>query len=58
MNLRNERGYGPKRRFFYGWWIVAVGVLTQIAGAFSLSSTLSVFLKPVTEDLGVSRGAF
>jgi MFS family permease len=45
-------------RIFYGWWIVAVGALTQIAGVFSLSSTLSVFLKPVTEDLGVSRGAF
>ncbi len=58
MNLQDERGYGARRRFFYGWWIVAVGVLTQIAGAFSLSSTLSVFLKPVTEDLGVSRGAF
>lgn len=58
MNLRDERGYGRRRRFFYGWWIVTVGVLTQIAGAFSLSSTLSVFLKPVTDDLGISRGAF
>jgi len=48
----------PRGRIFYGWWIVAVGVLTQIAGVFSLSSTLSIFLKPVTEDLGVSRGAF
>jgi MFS family permease len=51
----------PKQRtgrIFYGWWIVAVGVLTQIAGVFSLSSTLSIFLKPVTEDLGISRGAF
>ena len=46
------------QRFFYGWYIVGVGVLTQIAGVFSLSSTLSVFLKPITEDLGVSRGAF
>ncbi|TMA05861.1 MAG: aldo/keto reductase [Deltaproteobacteria bacterium] len=43
---------------FYGWYIVGVGALTQIASVFSLSSTLSVFLKPVTEDLGVSRGAF
>jgi MFS family permease len=47
-----------RHRFFYGWYIVGVGVLTQIAGGFSLSSTLSVFLKPVTEDLGVSRGVF
>jgi len=47
-----------RHRFFYGWYIVGVGALTQIASVFSLSSTLSVFLKPVTEDLGVSRGAF
>jgi cyanate permease len=58
VNLPNEHSYQRSRRFFYGWWIVGVGILTQIAGAFSLSSTLSVFLKPVTDDLGISRGAF
>src|SRR5919108_3991864 len=45
-------------RFFYGWYIVAVGILVNIAGTFAFSSTLSVFLKPITEELGVSRGAF
>jgi MFS family permease len=49
---------GAKTRFFYGWYIVAVGVLVHIAASFSFSSTLSVFLKPITEELGVSRGAF
>lgn len=44
--------------FFYGWYIVGVGVLVNIAGTFSFSSTLSIFLKPITEELGVSRGAF
>jgi cyanate permease len=58
VDLRDQSGRHKTRRFFYGWWIVGVGVLTQIAGVFSLSSTLSVFLKPVTEDLGISRGAF
>jgi MFS family permease len=48
----------PARRFFYGWYIVGVGVLVHIAGTFSFSSTLSIFLKPITEELGVSRGAF
>ena len=57
VNLQNQSRY-DNSRFFYGWWIVGVGALTQIAGVFSLSSTLSVFLKPITEDLGVSRGAF
>jgi len=45
-------------RFFYGWSIVAVGFLSHLACAFNMSSTLSVFLKPLTEDLAVSRGLF
>ncbi|MSP38054.1 MAG: MFS transporter [Deltaproteobacteria bacterium] len=45
-------------RFFYGWYIVAVGILVNIAGTFAFSSTLSIFLKPITEELGVTRGTF
>ena len=45
-------------KFFYGWVIVAVGFLAHIASAFSISSTLAVFLKPLSQDLGLSRGAF
>jgi len=45
-------------KFFYGWTIVAVGFLAHIASAFTISSTLSVFLKPLSSDLGVSRGVF
>ena len=49
----------PKqRRFYYGWYIVGVAILVNIAGTFAFSSTLSIFLKPITEELGVSRGAF
>ncbi len=45
-------------RIFYGWTIVAVGFLSHVVCAFHMSSTLSVFLKPLTEDLHVSRGLF
>ena len=45
-------------RIYYGWYIVAVGFLAHTVCAFHLSSTLSVFLKPLTEELGVSRGLF
>ncbi|MBI4525035.1 MAG: MFS transporter [Deltaproteobacteria bacterium] len=45
-------------KFFYGWTIVAVGFLANICSAFSISSTLSVFLKPLSNDLGISRGVF
>ncbi len=46
------------RRFFYGWYIVAVGFLGNFASVFSLSSTLGVFLQPMTQDLRISRGVF
>lgn len=49
---------GVRQKFFYGWYIVGVGFLANVASAFSLASTLSVFLKPLTEDLAVSRGVF
>lgn len=52
------RARATKAKFFYGWVIVAVGFLAHIASAFSISSTLSVFLKPLSQDLGLSRGAF
>lgn len=45
-------------KFFYGWVIVGVGFLAHIASAFSISSTLAVFLKPLSQDLGLSRGTF
>lgn len=47
-----------KPAFFYGWYIVGVGFLSYLVCAFNLSSTLSVFVKPLTEDFGVSRGMF
>lgn len=45
-------------RLFYGWYIVGVGFLSHVVCSFHLSSTLSVFLKPLTEELRVSRGVF
>ena len=44
--------------FFYGWYIVGVGFLANVASSFALASTLSIFLKPLTAELGISRGVF
>lgn len=49
---------GKRKSIYYGWVIVIVGFLAHIASAFSISSTLSVFLKPLSADLGISRGTF
>src|SRR5438046_2112177 len=46
------------RKFFYGWTIVGVGFLANVASSFALASTLSIFLKPLTTELGISRGVF
>ncbi len=59
MNDVNNVEDGAKTsKLYYGWYIVGVGILVNIAGTFAFSSTLSIFLKPITEELGVSRGAF
>src|ERR1044071_9185957 len=47
-----------RKPLFYGWGIVIVGFFAHIASAFSISSTLSVFLKPLSAELGISRGTF
>ena len=47
-----------ERRLFYGWYLVATGFLANAALAFTISSTLSIFLKPITTEFGVSRGVF
>ncbi|HEX2228758.1 MAG TPA: MFS transporter [Candidatus Binatia bacterium] len=57
-DFNNAEPATGERRFFYGWTIVAIGFLAHIASAFSISSTLSVFLKPLSSDLGISRGVF
>jgi MFS family permease len=58
MTRIDTAGATDQRKVFYGWYIVGVGFLANIASAFALASTLSVFLKPLTADLGVSRGVF
>ena len=47
-----------RRGIFYGWYIVGVGFLANVASSFALASTMGIFLKPLTVDLGVSRGIF
>lgn len=50
--------HGIKPRIFYGWYIVGVGFLANVASSFALASTLGIFLKPLTAELGISRGVF
>ncbi|HWP79410.1 MAG TPA: MFS transporter [Candidatus Acidoferrum sp.] len=47
-----------KSKLFYGWWIVFAGALISGAGVGILINCSGVFIKPVTEAMGYSRGGF
>ena len=42
-------------RLFYGWTMLAIASLTMFASGPGQSHTFSVFLLPISEDLGISR---
>lgn len=44
-------------RGFYGWWILAVAALGLFASGPGQSHTFSVFVAPISADLGVSPAA-
>ena len=46
------------RKIFYGWYIVGVAFICYLSSSFALSSTLSIFLKPLSAEFGISRGLF
>ena len=56
MDQSVARAHRPK--IFYGWIIVVAGFFANVASSFAQASTLSIFLQPLTADLGVSRGVF
>ncbi len=45
-------------RFFFGWYIVLLGFLLMTFAYVGFVSLTSVFVLPVTEDLGFERGPF
>jgi len=47
-----------KTGIFYGWWIVVVCTLIMATFFTLLLSCISLFVVPITEDLGISRSAF
>ncbi len=48
----------PPKKLFYGWVVVLSSVVMMALGVGMFSSTNSVYVKPVCESLGFSRGEF
>jgi len=45
-------------KIFYGWWILAGAFLLNFSGIGIIINSYGVFIKPVTESLGFTRGGF
>ena len=43
-------------RIFYGWWMVTVCCITMAVGPILITGTFSIFVKPLAETFGWSRG--
>ncbi|MBA4398076.1 MAG: hypothetical protein C0394_11940, partial [Syntrophus sp. (in: bacteria)] len=46
------------QKIFYGWWIVVGAGFLNFAGIGIIMNTMGVFIKPVAESLGFTRGGF
>ena len=55
MTTKHNPGRRPARRFYYGWVIVGVALISM-AFWFGFRSMFSVFLVPMVEDFGWGRG--
>lgn len=44
-------------RLFYGWWMVLICCLAMAAGPILITGTFSIFVKPLAEEFGWSRGS-
>ena len=51
-------GFLQKRRIFFGWVMVACGILVMSVTHGVVQNCFSLYIKPVTEDLGFSRQSF
>lgn len=58
LNQENKVSLKQNGRFYYGWVIVFVGFIMMLLGYVSCISVTSVFVLPVTKDLGIDRGQF
>jgi MFS family permease len=46
----------PSPRIFYGWWMVLVCCIAMAAGPILITGTFGIFIKPLAEEFGWSRG--
>ena len=50
--------YCEKHNIFYGWVVVACGILVMAVAYGIVCNCFSLYVKPVTEELGFTRQSF
>lgn len=45
-------------KMFYGWWIVIGSFFLNFAGIGIIMNSMGIFIKPVSESMGFTRGGF
>ena len=56
-NVRQKIVTSVSERYYYGWTMVGVAALCLFCSGPGQSHTFSVFIKPITESLGVSKAS-
>ena len=56
-NVRQKIVRSVSERYYYGWTMVGVAALCLFCSGPGQSHTFSVFIKPITESLGVSKAS-
>lgn len=54
-NLRNALSLGINRRIYYGWVMLGVAALSVFASGPAQSHIFSVYITPISNDLGISH---
>jgi MFS family permease len=58
VNINKGGHMNSDKKIFYGWWIVVGSFLLNFAGIGIIMNSMGVFIKPVSESLGFTRGGF
>ena len=55
LNLFSRRSVEPRRKIFYGWWMVAAGSMSQAYASGAFWQGFDAFFDPIVAQFGWSR---
>ncbi|HOR33161.1 MAG TPA: hypothetical protein PK391_12200, partial [Syntrophales bacterium] len=58
ITMKRNGPMQSQQKIFYGWWIVVGAFFLNFAGIGIIMNSMGVFVKPVSESMGFTRGGF